>query len=172
MIIFLVSPKGVSLFLGSLDFFEDLIDDSASQENSGSSSDGPEEIGKQGKGSNAESSEIGSNGDVSVKFFLKKLISSTICSNVLVFKTLGNLLGTVSTNRYPESRNQRTRYQNESNVNDSVKRVLDHAFNRLGSSQVINESTDWEALSSNSAALPNTQPSDDSELLEVIVDDP
>jgi hypothetical protein len=48
--------------------------------------------------------------------------------------------------------------------------VLEHALDRHRWSQEVNKTTDWEALSSNGGTLPNSEPSDDSELFEVIVD--
>lgn len=87
----------------------------------------------------------------------------------MVLKSLSNFFGTVSSDTNPESGDQRTRDQNEGDVDDGVEWVLQHALDRDWWSEVVNKSTDWEALSTNGAALPNTQPSDYSELFEVVV---
>ena len=50
--------------------------------------------------------------------------------------------------------------------------ISDHGLNRLWSSQVVNQSTDWETLTTNGTAFPNTKPSDDSKLFKVVEDDP
>ncbi len=118
----------MTLFLGSFDLLEDLIDYSTGKQNTSSSSNGSQEVGQESEGSNAESSEVGGNVDISGELFLQQFLCSSIGSDVLVLKSLSNLFGTVSSDADPESGNQRTRDQNEGDVDDGMEWVLKHAL--------------------------------------------
>jgi hypothetical protein len=95
----------VTLFLGPFDLLENLIDYSTGKQNTSSSSNCSQEIGQKSECSDAEPSEVGGDVDISGELLLQQFLSSSIGSDVLVLKTLGNLFGTVSTDANPESGN-------------------------------------------------------------------
>lgn len=116
------------MFLGPLDFLEDLVDDPAGQQNPRSCPDSPQEISDQGERADAKSAEVGGDVDVPVELLLQEFLCSTVGCDVLVLEILGNLLGAVPPYCYPEPGDQRAGDQDEGDIDDRVEGVAQHAL--------------------------------------------
>lgn len=118
----------MALFLGPLDFLENLVDDPAGKQNPCSGPDGPQEISDQGERADTKAAEVSGDVDIPVELLLQEFLRSAVGCNVLALEVLGNLLGAVPPYCYPEPGDQGARDQDEGDIDDRVEGVAQHAL--------------------------------------------
>lgn len=146
-----------------------LIDDGNSKEDTSSRADGSQKISSNGKGSDAKTSEGGSNWDVAAQFLLKGNLTVSSDDQLLLLELPGNIIDGRSRELNPELRKEGTGGQNEGNVKDGVKGIRESIGQGAGGGEVIGKSSDSELLGRTRVVLPDSKSLDEEVIGETSV---
>ena len=121
-------PHTFPLFLD--EGFIKLEDNGDRQQNTSSCTDGTHEVSNDGEGSDAHSTERSSSRNVSVENVDKGRVTVPLHDHLVITKLFGNITSRGSGNLNPRLAEESTSSQDESQVKDSMERVVDNLCER------------------------------------------
>ena len=123
-------------------------------------SDSSHEISNDGEGTNADTTEGGSNRDIFVKSLLNVGVSETLNTHVLVLQLLGNISSWASADLNPGLGEQGAGGKDESNVQNNVEWVVENVHDCSWRWDVVSETSDRDWVAAHLNFLPLAEDSD------------
>lgn len=142
-----LEAKGTSLPLFLHEVFVKTEDDGDRQKNTGSTSDGTHEIGDDGQGTDAHTSECSGGRDVSVQDMDQSGVTVSLHDHLVVSKLLGNITSRRSRDLNPCLTEKSTGSQDEGQVEDGVERIVNDLRKRSRRRNVVSDSSNRDLLS-------------------------
>ena len=140
-----LEAKGLSsLHLLLLEGLVELVDDGDTEEDAGAGTDGTEEIGDDGEGTDAHTTEGGSGGDVPVEDVDDGGVAVTLHDHLRVAELLGNVAGGGAGHFDPGLGEEGTGREDEDEVEDGVEGVIDDLGQGGGRADVVGDATDGD----------------------------
>ena len=118
-----------------------LEDDGDSEQNAGTGANGAHEVGDNGEGANAHTSEGGGGGDVAVEHGDDGLVTEALDDHVLVLELLGHVLGGGAGHLDPGLGEERAGAKDEHEVDDGVHGVVHDLAEGFGWGHVVREAS-------------------------------
>ena len=106
---------------------EEAIDDGDSKHDTSAATDGSHEVGEDAKSAQADTTESGSNVDVTRQILNHRLLAEVVNSHVLVHQVLDDVTRGGSGHIDPDAREESARAHHEGAVEDEVEGVTDNA---------------------------------------------
>mmetsp|Transcript_49673 Transcript_49673/g.153448 ORF Transcript_49673/g.153448 Transcript_49673/m.153448 type:complete len:408 (-) Transcript_49673:331-1554(-) len=152
-----------------------LVDHRHGEEDTRAAADGAEEVGEDGEGADAQTTERGGGGDVLVQRdgHVVLVLAGLLEPLALLAQLLGDVAGGRLVDLDPHLREQRARREDERDVEDGVDRVTQHVRERLRGRDVVRDTADGEHLAARRvlALLPLAEQVDDNVVGEAAVQD-
>ena len=147
------------------------VDDGNSEEDTSSRTDGTDEVGEDGEGTDAHSSEGGSSGDVSLEHGVHVLVSDFVNEVALVSEVTGDVINSGSGDLNPGLGEEGAGNQDEGDVEDSMEGISGDFEDIPGRGDVIGESSDGDGMTSGLNVLPLAEELDQEVGLVAFVED-
>ena len=142
-----LEAKGLtSLHLLLLEGLVELVDDGDTEKDTGSGTDGAEEIGNDGEGTDAHTTEGGGGGDVPVEDVDDGGITVALHDHLGIAELLGNIAGGGTGHLDPGLGEEGAGGEDENEVEDGVEGVVDDLSQRGGRADVVRDATDGDHL--------------------------
>ncbi len=129
------------LLLGNL--LEERVDDCHSEHNTGTTSDGTHEICKDTKGTNADTTERGSNVDVAGQVLDHSLFAEVVDGHLLVHQVLDDISRGGTADIDPDSGEEGTGSHHEGAVEQGVEGVTDNISPLTRGADIVCEASNW-----------------------------
>jgi hypothetical protein len=150
-----------------------LVDGGNSQQNTSSRADSTEEISRDGKSTDAETTEGGSGGDVTVQGLLEGVVVVTVTTNneTLLLQTTSNISGAGAGDIDPGLGEESASAENEGNIDETMDRISEEGRESTGRGDIVSETTSGDELSRVVGVLsPDTENTKDRVSGEALVD--
>ena len=142
-----LEAKGLtSLHLLLLEGLVELVDNGDTEKDTGSGTDGTEEIGNDGEGTDAHTTEGGGGGDVPIEDVDDGSITVALHDHLGIPELLGNITGGGAGHLDPGLGEEGAGGEDKDEVKDGVEGVVDDLSQRGGRADVVGDATDGDHL--------------------------
>lgn len=163
------NDRVISFFFCLGDLLKVLIDNSYSEEDTSTRTDGSHEICKDWKQSNAESTESSSNINISAKIFDHRSFTLTFKHHVLLHQLACDILGTTARDIDPDTSEESARTAHKCYVEDSMEGISLDVKQISRWWDIVSETTDRCLMASHIVLLPLSNERDEVVVSELLV---